>query len=142
MHEADNAYSIRSTRLCYRHLLITTTDFVALYKFTGYVVFIITLFLAGAESENQCLLNSEVLSYFSGVIMSIRSFFYFRELDRFLCWWIFGPRGNLESCIIQRHTYLSLATLNMDGNKEKNASRTARKEGRMSSCKWATSARS
>ena len=31
---------------------------------------------AGVESGDQCLLNSEVLSYFSGVIMSIRSFSY------------------------------------------------------------------
>ena len=57
------------------HLLIITTDFVALYRFTGYVVFIITSFLAGVESGDQCLLNSNVLSCFSGVIMSIRSFF-------------------------------------------------------------------
>ena len=57
------------------HLLIITTDFVALYLFTGYVVFIITSFLAGVESGDQCLLNSKVLSCFSGVIMSIRSFF-------------------------------------------------------------------
>ena len=57
------------------HLLIITTDFVALYWFTGYVVFIITSFLAGVESGDQCLHNSKVLSCFSGVIMSIRSFF-------------------------------------------------------------------
>ena len=43
--------------------------------FTGYVLFIITSFLAGVESADQCLLNSKVLSCFSGVIMSIRSFF-------------------------------------------------------------------
>ena len=43
--------------------------------FTGYVVFIITSFLAGVESADQCLLNPKVLSCFSGVIMSIRSFF-------------------------------------------------------------------
>ena len=43
--------------------------------FTGYVVFIITSFLAGVESANQYLLNSKVLSCFSGVIMSTRSFF-------------------------------------------------------------------
>ena len=55
------------------HLLIITTDFVALYLFTGYVVFI-TSILAGVESGDQCLLNSKVLSCFSGVIMSIRSF--------------------------------------------------------------------
>ena len=53
------------------HLLILTADFVALYRFTGYVLFIITSFLAGVESANQCLLNSNVLSCFSGVIMSI-----------------------------------------------------------------------
>ena len=62
------------------HLLIITTDFVALYWFTGYVVFIITLFLAGVESRDQWLLNSKVLSCFSGVIMSIRSF-------SLLSWW-------------------------------------------------------
>ena len=45
--------------------------------FTGYVLFIITSFLAGVESTDQCLLNSKVLSCFSGVIMSIRSFFLF-----------------------------------------------------------------
>ena len=44
------------------------------YRFTGYVVFIITSFLAGVESEDQCLLNSKVLSRFSGVIMSTISF--------------------------------------------------------------------
>ena len=60
------------------HLLIITTYFVALYLFTGYVVFIITSFLAGVESGDQCLLNSKVLSCFSGVIMSIRSFFLFQ----------------------------------------------------------------
>ena len=43
--------------------------------FTGYVLFIITSFLAGVESTDQCLLNSKVLSCFSGVILSIRSFF-------------------------------------------------------------------
>ena len=43
--------------------------------FTGYVLFIITSFLAGVESADQCLLNSKVLSCFYGVIMSIRSFF-------------------------------------------------------------------
>ena len=42
---------------------------------TGYVVFIITSFLAGVKSEDQCLLNFKILSCFSGVIMSIRSFF-------------------------------------------------------------------
>ena len=57
------------------HLLIITTDFVVLYLFTGYVIFIITSFLAGVESGDQCLLNSKVLSCFSGVIISIRSFF-------------------------------------------------------------------
>ena len=46
--------------------------------FTGYVLFIITSFLAGVESADQCLLNSKVLSCFSGVIMSIRSFFLLR----------------------------------------------------------------
>ena len=63
------------------HLLIITADFVALYWFTGYVAFIITSFLAGVESGDQCLLNSKVLSCFSGVIMSIRSFFLFSRLS-------------------------------------------------------------
>ena len=40
-------------------------------------------FLAGVESTDQCLLNSKVLSCFSGVIMSIRSFFYLVHLDHF-----------------------------------------------------------
>ena len=57
------------------HLLIITTDFAHFTDFTGYVVFIITSFLAGVESADQCLLNSKVLSCFSGVMMSIRSFF-------------------------------------------------------------------
>ena len=47
------------------------------HKRAGYVVFIITSFLAGVESGDQCLLNSKVLSCFSGVIVSIRSFFLF-----------------------------------------------------------------
>ena len=52
MHEADNAL------LNPEHLVL-----------------IITSFLAGVQSANQCLLDSKVLSCFSGVIMSIRSFF-------------------------------------------------------------------
>ena len=35
------------------HLLIIITDFVALYRFTGYVVFIITSFLASVKSGDQ-----------------------------------------------------------------------------------------
>ena len=77
-------YSIRSIwlrcRLVRIHLLIITEDFVALSPI--YVVFIITSFLAGVESGNQCLLNSEVLSCFSGVILSIRSSLLFSELFR------------------------------------------------------------
>ena len=38
--------------------------------------FIITSFLAGVESGDQCLLSLKVLSCFSGVIMSIKSFFF------------------------------------------------------------------
>ena len=49
--------------------------------FTGYVLFIITSFLAGVESTDQCLLNSKVLPCFSGVIISIRSFFLLNELN-------------------------------------------------------------
>ena len=59
------------------HLLIITADFVALYQFYWICPFIITSFLAGVESADQCLLNSKVLSCFPGVIMSIRSFFIF-----------------------------------------------------------------
>ena len=57
------------------HLLIITADFVALYRFTGYVLFIITSFLADVESADQCLLNSKVLSCFSGVIMRYKIVF-------------------------------------------------------------------
>ena len=49
-----------------RHLFIITTDFVTLYYFTGYVVFIITSFLAGVESGDQCLLSSVVFPVFLG----------------------------------------------------------------------------
>ena len=59
------------------HLLIITTDFVSLYWFTGYVVFIITSFLASVESRYQRLLKSKVLSRFSVVIMSIWPFFFY-----------------------------------------------------------------
>ena len=38
-------------------------------------VYLIFQFLSSVESADQCLLNSKVLSCFSGVIMSIRSFF-------------------------------------------------------------------
>ena len=48
------------------HFLIIITDFVALYSFTGYVVFIITSFLVRVEYGVQCSLNSEFLSCFSG----------------------------------------------------------------------------
>ena len=33
-------------------------------------------FLSGVESEDKCLLNSKVVSRFSGVVMSIRLFFF------------------------------------------------------------------
>ena len=61
------------------HLLIILQILSHFTYFTGYVLFIITSFLAGVESTDQCLLNSKVLSCFSGVIMSIRSFFLFGE---------------------------------------------------------------
>ena len=86
MHEADNACSIWSNLVVLSaglishnsiHLLIITTDFVALYRFTGHVLFIITSFLVSVESRDQCLLNSKVLACFSGVIMSKRSLFFF-----------------------------------------------------------------
>ena len=55
------------------NLLIITADFVVvLYLFTGYVVFIISSFLASVEFGDQCLFNSVVLSCFPGVIMSVR----------------------------------------------------------------------
>ena len=53
-------------------LLIITTDFVTLYRFTGYVIFIITLFPASVDSGDQFLYSSKVFIHFSGVIMSIR----------------------------------------------------------------------
>ena len=56
----------------------------------GYVVFIITSFAAGVESGDQCLLNSKVLFFFSGVIMSIRSFFLFDHTGNL---YINTPRG-------------------------------------------------
>ena len=46
------------------HLLIITADFVALTDFTGYVLFIITSFLAGVESTDQCLLNFKIFILF------------------------------------------------------------------------------
>ena len=49
--------------------------------FTGYVLFIITSFLAGVESADQCLLNSKVLSCFSGVTVSITSFFLLSDAE-------------------------------------------------------------
>ena len=52
--------------------------------FTGHVLFIITSFLAGVESTDQCLLKSKVLSCFSGVRMSIRSFFLYSGAFLFL----------------------------------------------------------
>ena len=55
-------------------------------NFTGYVLFITTSFLASVESKDQCLLNSKVLSCFSGVIMSIRSFFSIYTIEISLCY--------------------------------------------------------
>ena len=54
------------------HLLIITTNFVALIYWI--CSFIFTSFLAGVESIDLCLLISEVLFCFSGVIISTRSF--------------------------------------------------------------------
>ena len=48
------------------HLLIITTDFVALSQLTGNVAFIYASFLVDIESGDQCLLNSEALSCFLG----------------------------------------------------------------------------
>ena len=85
MHEADNAYSIRSTWLCYPLVRFPITAYICdnYYRFCRTLLiywiscFHFTSFLAGVESGGQCLLNSKVLSCFSGVIMSIRSFFLF-----------------------------------------------------------------
>ena len=60
------------------HLLIIILQSLSHFTdFTGCVLFIIASFLAGVESADRCLLNSKVLSCFSGVIVSIRSFFLF-----------------------------------------------------------------
>ena len=92
------------------HLFIITTDFVALYRFTGYVVFIITSFIAGAESGDQCLNNSKVLSCFFGVIMSIRSVFLFKKVVSDL----FHASSTLaESDCIRRKTRLSVEPRNI-----------------------------
>ena len=61
------------TRVLYRLVLV----FLKFSSIQGIVLFIITSFLAGVESADRCLLNSKVLSCFSGAIMSIRSFFLF-----------------------------------------------------------------
>ena len=58
-------------------LLVVTADFVALCWFYWMCPFIVASFVAGVESADQCLLNSKVLSCFSGVMMSIGSFFLF-----------------------------------------------------------------
>ena len=73
--------------------------------FTGYVLFIITSFLAGVESADQCLLNSKVLSCFSGVIMSIRPFFLFYSND-----------GCTENCIKLRMNAGDKCTSNKKDN--------------------------
>ena len=58
------------------HLLIITTDFVALYRFYWICPFDYHFISCRCRvGVDQCLLNSKVLSCFSGVIMSIRSFF-------------------------------------------------------------------
>ena len=59
------------------HLLIITADFVALYRFYQICPFHYHFISCRFESTDQCFLNSKVLSCFSGVIMSIRSFFLF-----------------------------------------------------------------
>ena len=84
MHEADNAYSIRSTWLCYRldrFLTLVTNG----SNFTDIVVHIFTLFLdmsflqmLGVERTQESTLISVILEcfvLFSGVILSIRSSF-------------------------------------------------------------------
>ena len=53
-------------------LLIITTDFVALSKLIGYVVFICASFLADIEHGDQFLPNSEVLCCSSRVMLCIR----------------------------------------------------------------------
>ena len=95
--------------------------------FTGYVLFIITSFLAGVESTDQCLLNSKVLSCFSGVIMSIRSFFLFEDYKTCL----FNDFTEYRSQLMFRssrhevHTIeVNKVTLNRDDDK-----RISRKDG-------------
>ena len=80
--------------------------------FTGYVVFIITSFLAGVESADQCLLNSKVLSCFSGVIMSIRSFFL---LYRFYGRWIEASRLICPICNLNHTKQKMHALIVTDG---------------------------
>ena len=63
-------------------LLIATTNFVALSYFTGYVFVIYALLPAGVESGDQFFLDSEVLSCFSGVMLSIGSSLLFPPLVR------------------------------------------------------------
>ena len=46
------------------HLLIITADFVALYRFYWICPFIITSYLAGVESTDQCLLNLSFILFF------------------------------------------------------------------------------
>ena len=61
------------------HLFIITAVLSHFTDFTGYVLFIITSFLAGVESTDQCLLNSKVLSCFSGVIIVFSIFLKFNR---------------------------------------------------------------
>ena len=61
------------------HLLIITTDFVTLYWFTGYVVFITTSFLASVESGDQCFCSTlKFYPVFWGHNEYKIVFFYFR----------------------------------------------------------------
>ena len=73
--------------------------------------------MSGVESSDQCLLNSKVLSCFSGVIMSIRSFFLFSycfemivltDLER--CPLVLGQL--LENCYFITNFFLSIKLKN------------------------------
>ena len=61
------------------HLLIITADFVSLYRFYWICPFHYHFISCRCWVCRQCLLNSKVLSCFSGVIISIRSFFLFQN---------------------------------------------------------------
>ena len=81
MHEADNTYSIWSTWLCYQLVQFLITAYISeqllqiLLDFTDLLDMSFSLslyFLPVLSLGEQRLLNSEILSYFSGVIMGTK----------------------------------------------------------------------